>query len=210
MKILTMPQGSAQWQLVRLGIPTCSRADELITPAKLEPSKSARKYMLKLLAEWLAGYPMDDAGNGYTDRGTGMEAEARAAYELETGAEVRQVGFLMTDCGRFGGSPDSLVGEDGGLEIKCPALHTMIGYTLDPDSLVSAYRGQCQALMYVSGRPWWDLYAYNPQLPSIRRRVERDEKYVAAFDKALSVFLTDLEAARAKLAPYRSQMQEAA
>lgn len=206
MKILTMPQGSAEWALARLGIPTASQADKLLTPKKLEPSASAKKYMLTLLAEWLVGYPMENAGNGFTDRGTDMEAEARCAYELMQDVEVRQVGFLLRDDGKFGGSPDGLVGDEGGVEIKCPALTTMIGYHLNPATFADEYRGQCQALMYVSGRAWWDQFAYNPQLPAILHRHERDERYMAALDVAIAALWADMDAAREQLEPYRSDI----
>lgn len=206
MKILTMPQGGAEWALCRMGRPTASQADKLITPAQLKPSKSAAGYRNLLLAEWLIGAPLDNARSAYMDRGTEMEAEARAAYELEFDAEVRQVGFLLSDDGRFGGSPDGLVDPDGILELKCPSLHVHVGYMLDPASLEAEYRGQCQALLHVSGRQWVDLMAYNPMLPPVIRRLERDEAWQAAFATALNVFLNDLDACREKLAPYRSEI----
>ena len=206
MKILTFPQGSTEWALCRMGRPTASQADKLITPKKLEPSKSAAGYRNLLLAEWLVGAPLDNARSAFMDRGTDMEAEARAAYELLHDAEVRQVGFLLADDGRFGGSPDGLVGESGILEIKVPSLAVHVGYLLDPASLAAEYRGQCQALMYVSGREWTDVMAYNPQLPKVIQRLERDPEYIAAFDHALQVFLDDLDACRARLEPYRSEI----
>ena len=206
MKILTMPQGGAEWSLVRMGRPTASQADKLITPAKLQPSKSAAGYRNLLLAEWLIGAPLDNARSAFMERGTDMEAEARAYYEFERGVQVRQVGFLLSDDGRFGGSPDGLVGDSGLVEIKVPSLPVHVGYLLDPSALEAEYRGQCQALMMVSGREWTDLLAYNPQLPSVIRRVHRDEEYITAFEHALKVFLDDLDACRAKLEPYRSEI----
>ena len=206
MKILKMEQGSAEWALVRLGRPTASQADKLITPKTLKPSASAIPYRNMVLAEWLLGYPLDSARSAFMERGVELEAEARAYYELETGEEVRQVGFLLRDDGRFGGSPDGLVGADGILEIKNPSLAVHVGYLLNPEALEAEYRGQCQALLYLSDRAYVDLEAYSTVLPSVLRRVERDEEYIAAFDRALSEFLDDLDACREKLERYRSEI----
>ena len=204
MKILDVVQGSPEWLQARLGIPTCSQADRIITPKTLKPSSSAAMYRNQLLAEWVLGYPIDWNGSSqWMDRGADLEAEARAAYELETGADVETVGLILRDDGLFGGSPDGLVGAEGGVEIKCPAIHTHIGYLLDPDSLAETYRGQCQALMALTGRRWWDLFAYNPDLPSVRVRVARDPEYAGAFNKALDQFIALLRKGREILQPHR-------
>lgn len=211
MKILTMPQGSPEWESARLGIPTASQVDKILTPAKLKVSTSAGEYMDKLLAEWLVGYAIDWGGQSqYMDRGTKCEPEARAWYELTRDVEVQQVGFLMADDELFGGSPDGLVGESGGLEIKCPALHTHIGYLRAPDSLDAKYRGQVQANLYVSGREWWDLVSYHPDLPKVVRRIERDEAYITALGAALNWFKGELLSAREDLAEHRQVYQSAA
>lgn len=205
MKILNVEQGSPEWLRARLGIPTASQVDRLLTPKTLKISSQAGTYRNQLLAEWWCGYPIDWGGqSSFMERGTDMEPEARAWYELQRDVEATQVGFVLRDDGRFGGSPDSLVGEDGGLEIKCPALHTHLGYLLDPEALTAEYRGQVQAYLYLTGRAWWDLLAYNPELPPVVRRVERDELYIAALDKVLAEFLGELERARAVLEQHRA------
>ncbi|HLS34240.1 MAG TPA: YqaJ viral recombinase family protein, partial [Brevibacterium sp.] len=127
MKILDVVQGSPEWLAARLGLPTCSQADRILTPARLRPASGAVTYRLQLLAEWVLGYPIEWSGSSaYMERGTELEAEARAAYEVEMGVDVEEVGLVLAPGGAFAGSPDGLVGEDGGLEIKCPALHTHI------------------------------------------------------------------------------------
>ena len=204
MRILDVVQGSEAWLHARLGIPTASQADKILTPARLKPSSSAASYRTQLLAEWVQGYPIDWSGQSqFMERGTDLEPEARAAYELETDADVTTVGLCVRDDGLFAGSPDGLVGDDGGLEIKCAALHTHIGYMLDPSSLAAEYRGQPQALMYLTGRAWWDLWAYHPELPAVRVRIERDPEYVAAFAPALDAFIAELLRGREMLEPHR-------
>lgn len=132
-----------------------------------------------------------------------MEAEARAAYEVEHDAEVEQVGFVMLDNESFGGSPDGLVGSVGILEVKCPMIQTHIGYLAAPETLEAAYRGQCQTLLMVSEREWVDLWAYSPVLPPVLRRVTPDPNYIAAFKSALDPFVADLDHLKTKYAEFR-------
>lgn len=208
MKIIDVVQGSPEWHAARLGIPTCSQADRILTPKTLKPSSQAATYRNQLLAEWLFGYPMDWTGaSQWMERGTEMEAEARAAYELEMGVDVQQVGLILRDDEMFAGSPDGLVGDDGGLEIKCPAIHTHIGYLLNPDSLADEYRGQVQSILALTGRDWWDLWSYNPDLPPVRVRITRDAEYASAFDKALSAFVANLRTGREMLREYKQAPQ---
>lgn len=204
MRILDVAQGSPEWLQARLGIPTASQADRILTPARLKPSSSAAGYRLQLLAEWVLGYPVEWSGNSaYMERGTELEAEARAAYEVEMGVDVEEVGLVLAPGGMFAGSPDGLVDSTGGLEIKCPAIHTHIGYLLDPESLAAAYRGQVQALLWLTGREWWDLWAYHPELPPVRVRVEPDLEWQEAWAPALAGFLGALDYGRERLEPYR-------
>jgi|SRR5690625_1516548 len=201
-----VPQGSAAWERLRLGLPTCSQADRILTPARLRPASGAVTYRLQLLAEWVLGYPIEWSGSSqYMERGTDLEAEARAAYELETGHDVQTVGLIVADDGMFAGSPDGLVGDSGGLEIKCPAIHTHIGYLLEPESLAATYRGQVQALLWLTDREWWDLWAYNPELPPVRARVDPDPEWRAAWEPALAGFLGALTYGREQLEPYRRE-----
>lgn len=204
MIVLDCVQGSPEWERARLGKPTASAYDRIITPSTLKLSKQAVGYRNQLLAEFILDCPIDWCGqDGWMERGKEMEPEARAYYAMQFDREVTPVGFVLRDDERTGGSPDGLVDEDGGLEIKCPAIHTHIGYMLNPESLAAAYRGQMQGYLYLTGRAWWDILSYNPELPHVCVRVERDEAYIEALDKALNEFLDDLYACREKLAPHR-------
>ena len=120
---------------------------------------------------------------------------------------MRAVGFVLRDDGEVGGSPDRLVGEDGGLEIKNPAMHTHIGYLLDPPSLVADYAPQVQGYLYLTGRAWWDVLSYNPDLPPLVARVEPDAAFQAALDGALDTFLSELRDAKELLAEYRNPIR---
>lgn len=193
MKILDVVQGSPAWLNARLGVVTCSKFDKV-----LAGKAGAETYRNELLAEWLLRRPLDTYQSAWMERGTELEPEARDYY-AEWYEPVTQVGFILRDDEQVGGSPDGLIGDEGGLEIKCPKPETQVGYLLDPSSLVKKYRHQIQGNLYITGRKWWDIMAYHPEMEEVRVRVERDESYLEALDKALEVFVTDLIAAKEKL-----------
>lgn len=206
MKILNVEQGSEAWVAARVGLPTCSQFHRILTPAKLQYAAAAPKYRAELLAEWLCGYPLDfssGGGSGYTVRGTDMEDEARRWYQAEYDVDVQRVGFIMRDDGEVGGSPDGFVGDDLVVELKCPALHTHIQYMETPTLLDDEYRSQVMGYLYLSGRAYTDLVSYHPELPKLVRRIERDEKYIAALEPALDNFIACLNAAKKKYAQYK-------
>lgn len=192
-------QGSPEWVKIRLGVVTGSGIDGVLTPGKLLPSK-ATGYLNQLVAETLLGQPCDEFdGSAWTERGTQMEDEARRWYEFDRDVTVERVGFISTDDGRVGCSPDGLVGDDGGVEIKCPSAKTFVGYAADPTTLAAAYLGQTQVFLYVTGRKWIDLVAYNPAFNPVVVRVVADPAYQAALASVLPVFVARIDAAVAKL-----------
>jgi hypothetical protein len=193
-------QGSEEWLQARLGIPTASEFDKIITPAKLELSKSSKPYMHKLLAEWMYGAPLEAFVSPWMERGKELEPEAVRYYEMERGVDTQEVGIVLTDDGMIGASPDRLVGEDGLLELKCPALETHVGYMLDPQSLVADYRLQTQGQLWLChDRPWSDLMSYHPGFPAVIVRQKADDKVFNAISDNLTVFLDTLLKCREKL-----------
>ena len=135
------------------------------------------------------------------DRGTEMEPRARGWYEIVRDVTVAQVGFIARDDGRVGVSPDGLVDDDGGLELKVSNAATHVAYALNPGTLTAKYRGQVQAALYVTERKWWDIASYNPCIEPVVERVLPDPAYIAAFVPALDAFLARLDAALARLRP---------
>ena len=203
MKTLDLDQGSTEWMMARLGIPTASKFDRLLTPKTRKPSASRDNYRAELVAEHLMGQPLDWGTSAWMERGTELEDEARRWYEMDRGVDVEQVGLVLRDDGLVGCSPDGLVGEDGGLEIKCPAAVQHVKYLLGIESLADKHTGQVQGAMYLTGRRWWDVLSYNPALPAVQVRVARDEDYIAALEAVLEPFIEQVEADKLKWAEYR-------
>ena len=199
-----LQQGSDAWLEARLGIPTASEFDRIITPAKLGYAAGAAGYMAEKLAEWMAGQPLDifeDAPpiKGWRERGQLLEPEAVRYYEMERDVETSKVGLVLTDDGMTGASPDRLVGDTGILEQKCPALKTHVGYMLEPASLVAEYRLQVQGQLWVCQREWCDMQSYYPGFPSVIIRVQREEKVQAALAQHIPAFVATMLECRAKL-----------
>jgi hypothetical protein len=154
--------------------------------------------MYQLLAEWLIGGPTVQFETEWMKRGTELEPEARLYYEMQTDEAVEEVGFICTDDGLRGCSPDGLVGEYGGLEIKVPAPHTHMEYLIK-GRVPNDYIPQVQGCLMLTDREWWDFLSYSPGLPPILHRVERDGGYIADLRSALDEFVEKMLAARDKL-----------
>ena len=200
-------QGSVEWINARIGIPTASCFDKLITPVKMKPSASAIPYLHEKLAEWLTGTTYDEAVAMFMDRGTALEDEAAAWYALETDTEPQEAGFFFRDDRMAGASPDRLVGEDGLVEIKCPNARTHVGYLLG--SVAEAHKIQIQGQLYITGRSWCDAVSYCPGMPASRVRMERDELSITAISLAVDGFVETLNMAK-KLLAERGYAQVAA
>lgn len=198
MIIHDVKQGSEEWRFARAGVITGSCMDKLLTP-KFAPSASRIPYAHRLLAEQLIGAPLDDATSSFMERGTALESEARAWYEFTNDVSVQQTGFITRDDGRVGSSPDGLVGDDGAIEIKCPAAHTHMGYFLG--NFDAGHILQMQTLLYVTGRQWCDFVSFNPdpRLPNVCHRFERNDELIATIHAACEDLLAMIDGFHAKL-----------
>lgn len=198
MIVLRCEQGSPEWRQARCGIPTASRFDRIITPKTRKASAQQVGLRNELLAEWISGTPSDDFASEFMQRGKLLEPEAVAAYEWERGVTVDRVGFVRHDDLAVGCSPDGLVGDDGGLEIKCYGMEHHIGALLSPNP-DAEHLCQIQGCLWITDRRWWDRYYYHPTLPSVLVRVERDEEFIHALAVEVEAFVHRLEEAKGTL-----------
>lgn len=191
MQILQLEQRSQEWYQAKLGIPSASNFDKIVT-IDGKPSKQRTKYMYQLAGERASGQSEESYQSAAMLRGIEIEAEARNFYELTSGFDVVQVGFCLSDCGRYGASPDGLVGEDGIVEIKCPTLAVHVEYLLN-GKLPSDYFQQTQGQLYVTGRKWSDFISYYPRIKPLVVRIERNEEFIKSLDCELNLFCQELE-----------------
>ncbi len=201
MRIIDVVQRSEAWDRLR-NRPTTSEFFKFCTPARGDYAAGASTYAAKIVAKQLGVYT-EAPPTWAMERGTELEPSAKLAYAKQTGREVTEVGFIIPDhTDAFGGSPDGLVGDDGLLEIKCPASETLISYLPDEDEdmvLPVQYKPQVQGLLLISGRAWLDFFVFHPYLEPLLLRVDPDEKYQAKIAVGLLQLLKEIEYRKSKM-----------
>lgn len=186
MQIFDCKQGSTEWFACRAGIPTASKFATVMAKGE---GKTRSKYLRQLAGELLTGEPMESFTTLHMDRGKTMEDEARETYAFIHDADIRRVGFIRN--GNKGASPDSLVGDEGGLEIKT-ALPDIQIERLMSGKLPPEHKAQVQGNIWISGREWWDFVSYWPKLPMLTVRVFRDDIYIANMSAEIDAFNAEL------------------
>lgn len=186
------PQGSEAWFAARAGVVTASCFDEVLAKGRGGADSKTRTKLLRTLAtEVITGKPVPGwGGNEHTERGHVLEAEARSLYASSCESEVTQIGFVRR--GRIGASPDSLVGEQGLLEIKTKLPHLQIEL-LESGKLPPEHVAQVQGQLLVTGRLYADFISYWPGLPLFEIRVGRDPEYMANLQSELNLFLMEMD-----------------
>ena len=175
-------QGSGEWFAARAGIPTASRFATVMAKGE---GKTRAEYMRKLAGEIITGELAEGFTTPHMERGKLMEDEARETYAFINSVEPYQVGFIRS--GDKGASPDSLIGSDGGLEIKTALPHIQID-RLERDRLPPEHKAQVQGNLWISEREWWDFVSYWPRLPMLITRVYRDEPYIKTMSDEIDRF----------------------
>ena len=192
MEIIDCIQGQPEWYRARMGIPTASEFSTVMrTKGKADDgsSKERRTYMFKLAGEILTGDPMENYTNAHLERGKVMEEEARELYSFLNEVEPQRVGFIRS--GNKGCSPDSLIGDNGMIEIKTAMPQILIDVLLK-DEFVSDHKAQCQGGLWIAEREWIDLMVYWPRLPPFIKRAYRDDDYIKKLSTAVDRFNDEL------------------
>ncbi len=213
MKIHDCQQGTLEWTKLHFGIPTASGLDNLLTPEfELRKGELPKTYVYKKVAEKLQGHPLIDlsASSFMLEQGMIIEEEARPWYALEYDKKIKQVGFITTDDGRFGCSPDGLILADDctrsiegidyecGLEIKSPAAHTHVKYLVN-GVLPKEYVAQVYGSMYATGFKKWIFVSYRRGFPALVLEIYQDNKAVAAIKSAIDSFHAEFDRAMQRI-----------
>lgn len=200
MKILNVKQGSSEWLFARAGIVTASEMDNLISPTwKIRDGDTPATYMHMKLAEKIMGQPINlEIDTFAMDQGRMLESEALPWLDFMHGIKAERVGMCITDDGRFGASPDGLIGEDGGLEVKCPRPQTHVKYLLN-GVVPKEYLAQVHSSIWATNRKYWMFLSYSRQFPKLLIRVERDEAIMQAISNAVESYYKNFDAALAKI-----------
>jgi YqaJ-like viral recombinase domain len=210
MKIFrNIDQGSADWFRIRMGIPTASCFDQILTPKTRKLSASWKMYACRLIAERLLNQPMESIeGQKWMERGKELEPEAVRRYEAVHDVDTTAVTFIKTDDGTMGCSPDRVEFSDSGkkllikgnnefeagssdiaglFEAKCPSLPVWLKYNLfgrGPE-----YECQLQGQMWCADTDRDVFYAYFPGAPKqVKIVTYRDEEFIKDLGVAMREF----------------------
>lgn len=200
-EIFDVEQGSAEWFAVRAGVVTASEFATVQAKGKDGGRSLTRdKYMRQLAGEILTEEPAPEGySNAFMERGKELEDEARKMFAFMSDVEPVRVGFIKD--GRAGCSPDSLVNDDAGLEIKV-AIPAVQIERLQRGRLPPEHVAQVQGSLWVTGRRSWHFVSYCPKLPPLILEVGRDETYIAQLAKAVDAFNGELDAMVASIRSY--------
>lgn len=199
-----IPQSDeAAWAKARLGRLTASRVSDALARIKVGWSTSRANYAAELVAERLTGVAGDRFVSGPMQWGLDCEAQARRAYEFYNDVTMAPAAFVIHPRLEWAGaSPDGFIGDDGLWECKCPNTNTHIK-TLRAGTIPSEYVQQMQWQLCCTGRKWVDFTSFDPRLPEemrlFVRRLERDDKAIAALEADVEVFLAEVDALVAEL-----------
>lgn len=195
MKLIEVKQGTVKWFEARAGKPTASCFSVIVGndgQFKKPRSKADQKagklpdgmntYLNELLAEpyWIENHreyiDMGLPTTGPMKHGQDTETEAVRIFQMLTDLPVAVVGFCLSDCGRYGASPDGLIQDAdfqniAGLEIKCPVEKTHAGY-LRAGCIPEDYVAQVHGGMAVTGLRKWFFMSYCPPMPALIVKAE--------------------------------------
>jgi len=211
-RVAMCKQQTIAWFALRIACLTGSKASRLIGLDGTLKAASTRDTLLnELVIERLMNTVTAHGGNTYAmERGNICEKLAKINYWLEYAEKPIDVGYVVGEPGRYGCSPDALLPDDRGLEVKCRTakehLHYLRKERLTPDDMM-----QVQFDMWVCGMSKWVFYAYWPndtehalietadgsseflRLPSWLTTVEADERIQEGFAKHVPEFCDKVE-----------------
>lgn len=183
-------QYTPEWDVVKCGVLSASKIEKILTPKELQfannggcrelvDSIACQRLMKKRHPEFIS-YDMR--------RGLIEEQSARDLYS-ENYAWAKECGFITSDKWGFtlGCSPDGIVGEEGGIEIKSRLPKLQFG-VIKAAKVPDEYRFQIQATLMITERPWWDFISYAGDMNMLTMRVEPDLKIHAAILEAATMF----------------------
>lgn len=202
-------QGTDEWYSIRLGKLTASDFHVMLGKSQAKVDK-----LWEIIFERITQNTDQEPFSTFAmERGKILEAEARRLYSAINEIPVMETGFVEPDedneyYGFIGASPDGLVGDDCGLEIKCPLGKNFLQWTSlhegvrTVDYIKPEYRTQIEFNLMITGRKYWDFCLYHPLLglavrrimsdPDIRRNIEKSLAECVEFIKSKTGEVNDI------------------
>ncbi len=191
--------GTDQWFAARRGMLTASRvADALAMLKNGKPSESRRKLAHELVAERVTGILVERYVTPAMTWGIEQQHNALIAYEERTGNICGPELFVLhPTIDWFGATPDSLVGDDGLVETKCPTTPTHVAWTLAGE-VPEQHKPQMLAQLACTGRKWVDFVSFDPRINGraslFIRRFEPTPEQILAVEDGAREFLAEVAA----------------
>lgn len=166
-----MEQRSPEWLKARIGRVTASSVGAILGNSPFRTRGDVMRQMVRSYH----GAESEFTGNIATEYGTNNEAGALVEFEMLTGMDVAQVGFVTRE-DWAGCSPDGLIEEDAGLEIKCP-----FGLRKEESPVFKSlhdqphYYDQVQFSLWVTGREIWHFFQWAPNGHAMEKTVPDPE-----------------------------------
>lgn len=195
MKRHRIQQGHIDWFRLRMGKVTASEMGNLLTPEfKPRTGEMPRTYLFSKLAEHWRGKPLIHTGSWATEQGQVREDLAIPFLALEKEWKIEEGGFIETDDGLAGCSPDGLIGNPDlfpgdafGVEVKCPEPISHVRWLMD-GVLPKDYIAQVHASLFVTGFSKWIFMSYHNDFPPLIIEVNRDKEIMAKIGEAIGLF----------------------
>lgn len=191
-------QGTTEWHRMRAGVITASKVHDIIKKGRAKGSYSAARqvYMNDLIAQVCTGLLPDELTAKQVMWGKDNEPKALALYDPFEEKNIHQIAFIYGMGMRCGVSPDALVNDNGGLEIKCPwttsqYIDQLLGVDPKPE-----YLTQMQYSMWLTKREYWDFANYDPRMKKNNIKIvthEPDLKLFEIFDNEIPKFIEDMD-----------------
>ena len=176
---------------------TASRIKDMMTSGRSKSKTwgdSAINYAYAVALERCGVDLVDTAFGAAIDWGHNNEYLAIQAYESARFVDVhsQQVFQQHSNYAFVGGTPDGLIGEVGGLDVKCPYNMINHGKNIINNEQLKLYNDQFQSYMWITGRVWWDFVSFDPRYPKELQlhvhRVERDDERIEQIDQRYNEF----------------------
>lgn len=173
------------------GFVTPSRIKDMMTKSRGGKGfgKTSLSYAQELALERIGVEIPDTAYGAAIDWGNDKEFQAIITYEKMMMVEVygSQNFIKHPDHNHVGGTPDGLVGDEGGMDAKCPYNITNHLLNILENEQLDQYKYQFQGYMWITGRKWWDFVSFDPRYPEEFQlhvfRVERDQEMIDAIEE---------------------------
>lgn len=186
-----MEQRTDEWFAERLGKITGTRAADLMGTQTAQYT-----LMSVIIAEIAMAERKATPFTTAMKRGIEMEEEAREFYEIHHNVSVKEVPYIEHHTYKICGcSPDGLIGENGGVEIKCllPENHVRVFLI---DEIDKKYLWQIKWNLFCTGREYWDYFGYCAGLPGelayYEKRIYAKDINFSEIEERLTFFMSNL------------------